>query len=319
MSAERLEEIVHTLSSRLESIAGEEGPESSATGDAMSWAADAVGALGEDTARGGLLGQVGLAAANLGEALEAVDELGCSGSDQSLGAQLGLADALSYTGRVLATVTSSMDAAKVPEEHVGAAKELRDRMDDLAFRFTLAGADLHAVAGGVQPLAVAHGPTPDPCPCCPDDGDPATAETSLVVHEPDFEAASKAVRCVGPLVRDHRVLMGETISFMAPLLLAFSCATGCRPCNAVLAGPAPGGLTVANNGAGIWAATQVVNWTLCCCDWCWLLFTDHWRTPKTTTLTWNTGVPWTRPAGAALRVARRTAPRRVAGAPPPTC
>lgn len=285
----------------------------------MAWAGREIDALEGGVAQGGLLGEVGRAAGNLGDALDAIREVGCSGSEESFGVQLGLADALSYNGTVLASLTMSIDPTKVPQNHATPAAKLRGRMDDLAFRFTLAGAQLHALAGGVQPLEVSHGPASDPCPCCPKDGGSPVDESQLLVPEPDFEAASEAVRCVGPLVRDQRVATLELMGFMAPILLAIGCANSCGPCNAVLAGPTAGALTVANNGTGRWDATQVVNWTLCCCNWCWVFWTDFWRTPKTTTVTWNTGVPWTRPAGAALAVARRTAARRVAAAAPPAC
>lgn len=316
-----IREVVQGLSSALEAVSGEAADEAISAGEALITAGKALDDIGDQRVDGGLLHRLGTASKITGDALRAIDDIGCSSSTESLGAQFGLAEAMALDGQVLAEAAASIGPDPVPDQHAETAEDLCQRLDDLAFKITVAGLDLATAAGGAQPTKVTYGRAEAPCPCAEREPDHLAApDDGVVIQESDYEAADTVVRCATDLVHDQTVLLTETIAILITLLAVFSCAAQCATCNAVITrAAAPVGPTVFNGGAGQWVATQTINWTVCCCDWCWLIWTDYWSKAKTTTISWNTGVPTTRPAGAALTGARRAVAARVAAAPAPVC
>lgn len=79
--------------------------------------------------------------------------------------------------------------------------------------------------------------------------------------------------------------------------------------------------TVENTGAVNYVATMIIDWDMCCCNTCWPFpwWDDQEDTAITTTITWNTRVPTTRPPRAALTSANNVAAAKLAAETPPTC
>ena len=318
-------EIIQNLHSALEKVSGEADYLACAAGEAFITAGAAIDGAFHTSANGGLIRRMGITSKDLGDTLRTIDDIGCSASSKSLGLQVGLAETLLMEGRVLSEVAASMKSNSVPKEQVDTSENLQRRIADLAFEFALSGLDLLAFSSGVQPTKISLISSEASLAYATEEPvTPGKSVNSSVAFEPDYEAADSVVRCARDLVSRKTVLLTETIAFIVTLFNLISCDKQCATCDTLTGKPfAPGagaigvaGLSVRRVG-GFWIADQIINWPVCCCNWCWLAWEDFLSYTKTTTLTWNTAIPSTRPIGAALNAARFGLAGRIAKAPPP--
>ena len=98
------------------------------------------------------------------------------------------------------------------------------------------------------------------------------------------------------------------------------CNTECAACDTEIS-RTQGAIGIENTGAANYFATMDITWNLCCCNACWptVWWDDLEDTPTTTSVTWDTGVPTTRPPGAARTQANRVAATKLAGETLPSC
>lgn len=326
---ETLREVLEQLSEALEKArSGDAVAGARAAAEALTAAGTAIEEMADRRVGGGLLKDLGTASRLTANALAAVEEAGYSESSKSLGTLFGLADVLSYNGSILATAAASLSCGSLPDEHQAKARDLHASLDDVAFAVTVAALDLTTAAGGIPPVPITYGRSMKaPCRCngaakgvpVEEALAPERGRYPLEVPELDLDAVRLVVEEISRLLSRQAAVLSEMFTVIISLLAFIRCANQCPTCNVVVAGPAAaaGGLTVAPGAAVNWVATQVINWTVCCCDWCWIFWWDHWAVAKTTSITWTTRVPNTRPAGAALRAAGVGLAARVAAAPPP--
>lgn len=320
---ESLLKIVKNLLSSLEAASGDADDLACAAGEALISAGAAIDGVGKSRASGALLRRLGTAGQDFGAALHEVERVGCSGSPKSQGGMIGLAETLILDARALEEVAVSMKPENLADEQACAVLDLPQRIAGLASELALNGLDLIGFAGGVQPTEYPFAAPPAGGNCAGDFADlPDWVESMPVASEPDFEAADAVVRRSKELIVAQNLLLIEAVGLLVAVWASFRCSTACTTCSAVITGPAApavpgGGLTVLNNGSPTYVATQTVNWSICCCDSCWIIWTDFWSVPKATTLSWTTRIATTRPVGAAVRAARRGLAARIAAAPPP--